>query len=196
MKLYQMIPFLKGWTVTTINKQLTAQKGVYKPIFSREFQGWMFGFDVASDDAYAKFRLTYLGQTLGYSLHDFFILGAVLPPPAGLYSNVYIRPSVLSTAGFFVASPYTLSECIPVKGLVRIELILGDDSTQVTANSMVSVMLYEITDEKLFTKSVRKFLYGWLGWFFGAISNFPGLKYVGIPDEIKEVLDTQKEKEK
>jgi hypothetical protein len=193
MKLYQMIPFLKGWTATAVNKQITVRKGVYQTIFSREFQGWLFGFDMISDDAYAKLRVTYLGQAASYKLHDFFTLGAVIPPPAGLYLNVYIRPSILSTAGIFVGSPFTLAESIPLKGLVRIELILDNDSTQATANIMASVMLYEVTDEKLFIKSVRKFLFGWLGWFFGAISNFPGLKYVGIPNEVKEVLDITKE---
>ena len=106
----------------------------------------------------------------------------------------HIRPSVLSSAGFFSASPFTLAECVPITGLVRVEVTLDNNSTQVTANIGLQFSLYEVTDEKLFTKSVRKFLFGWLGWLFGAISNFPGLKYVGIPDEIKEVLDTTKEK--
>ena len=196
MKLYQMIPFLRGWVETIIIKQETVQRGVYKSIMSRELQGWLGSLDSISDDAYVKARVTYLGNTVELTMHDHFTLGAVLPPSAGSYILTYIRPSVLSTAGFFTASPVTLAECIPLKGLVRVEATLDDNSTQVTANIGMRIMFYEVTDEKLFIKTVRRFLFGWLGWIFGAISNFPGLKYVGIPDEIKEVLDVKEKKEK
>ena len=192
MNLSDALPFLEGWDELSVVKTETIEKGVFKPVFSRECKGWVYGLDIASDDAYASLQMTYLGGTAIITPHSIFVVGATLPPPHGMYIPSYIRPSTLSTAGIFIATLITSAYPKPIKGLVRLELKLGDDSTQVTATCIISFVACEIVDEEAFIRSARRFKYGWLGWIFGAISRIPGLKYIGIPEEIKEVVKVPK----
>lgn len=189
LNLYNMLPFLDGWRGHYFTKQETVEKGKYKLVYSEMSTGWLIFFDSSYTDAYASVKFTYLGEITIPTPHALFIAGAVMPPPSGTYLLEYLRPSTLSTAGVYVVSNFTMAEPMPVKGLVRVELGLEDDSTQTTATAAVNFMYIEITDTVAFIRSVRRFLYGWLGWAFGVLSHIPGLKYVGIPAEIKEVVE-------
>jgi hypothetical protein len=189
MNLYDMLPFLEGWTQLGFSKQETVEKGKYINVFSRNVKGWLNCLDFASDDAYASCRLTYLGYLSVVPQQYFFTVGGILPPQYGGYAVEYIRPSTLSTAGVYVNTLQAQSSPMPIKGLVRLELGLEADSTQSTATAAVSFAAFEIVDEKAFIKSVRKFMFGWLGWAFDVLSRIPGLKYIGIPKEIKEVVE-------
>jgi len=189
MNLYDMLPFLEGWTLLPFGKTETVEKGKYITVFSRNVKGWLFGLDFFSDDAYASLKLSYLGAAGVCTSHSLFIYGLTLPPPSGMYIEDYIRPSTLSTAGVYYAALITSAYPFSVKGLVRLELGLKSDSTQETATAAVSFSAIEIVDEKAFIRSVRKFKYGWLGWAFEVLSRIPGLKYIGIPEEIKEVVE-------
>ena len=189
LSLYNMIPFLEGWEFLMFSGTETVEKGKYKVVFSRAVKGWLISLDFFSDDAYASLKLSYLGYTGVHTPHSFFLTGATLPPPWGCYILDYIRPSTLSTAGVYATSPVTGAYLFSVKGLVRLELGLENDSTQATATAAVSFVAIEIVDDKAFIRSYRKFKYGWLGWAFGVLSHIPGLKYIGIPDEIKEVVE-------
>ena len=184
-----MIPFLEGWEGLLFKKTETVEKDKYKVAFSRAVKGWLFDLDFFSDDAYASLKLTHLGYTSVFTPHRYFTLGATLPPPCGYYISDYIRPSTLSSAGVYTTSRVTSAYPISVKGLVRLELGLENVSTQATATATVGFMAIEIVDDKTFIRSYRKFKYGWLGWAFGVLSRIPGLKYIGIPDEIKEVVE-------
>lgn len=187
--LYNMLPFLEGWMEQIFFKSETVEKGKYKVVFSENFVGWLTAWDFVSNDAYASLKATYLGNVGILTPHGLFYVGAITPPPYGSYLSEYIRPSTLSTAGVFAMSVYTLAYPMSIKGLVRIEFGLEAGSTQSTATAATLFTAIRITDTKAFIKSFRKFKYGWLGWAFGVLSHIPGLKYIGIPDEIKEVLD-------
>jgi hypothetical protein len=184
-----MLPFLEGWTQLRFEATKTVEKGKYVTVFSRPVKGWLLGLDFVSDDAYGSFRLSYLGWTGVDTSHLFFTVGATLPPPFGSYIADYIRPSVLSTAGVYYSSPVTSAYPLFVKGLVRLELGLEADSTQTTSTETVSFIAIEVIDEKAFIRSYRQFRYGWLGWTFEVLSRIPGLKYIGVPKEIKEVVE-------
>jgi len=184
-----MTPFLEGWEFLMFKETETVEKGKYKVVFSRMCKGWLIGLDFVSDDAYASLKLTYLGRAGVSTPHRYFTLGATLPPPHGCYILDYIRPSTLSTAGVYIVSPVTSAYPVSVKGLVRLELGLENNSTQATATATVGFTAIEIVDDKAFIRSYRKFKYGWLGWVFGVLSRIPGLKYIGIPNEIKEVVE-------
>lgn len=189
LNLYNMLPFLEGWDLCTFSKQEVVEKGKYKSVFSRLYKGWLIALDFFADDAYASVKIMYLGYTAVFTSHSAFTVGATLPPPNGFYILDYIRPSTLSTAGVYAASPMTSAYPFSVKGLVRLELGLEEDSTQTTATATVGFSAIEIVDEKAFIRSYRRFKYGWLGWAFGVLANIPGLKYMGIPDGIKEVME-------
>ena len=189
LSLYNMIPFLEGWEYLVFNKTETVEKGRYTTVFSRFVKGWLTGLDFIADDAYASVKLIYLGMVNLSTPHFIFGLGATEPPPSGLYCQLYIRPSTLSSAGMYAGSLVTSAYPLSVKGMVRLELGLEADSTQATATNSASFTAIEIVNEKAFIRSYRKFKYGWLGWAFGVLSRIPGLKYIGIPDEIKEVVE-------
>ena len=189
LSLHETIPFLEGWEFLAFGKEETVEKGKYKTILSRPIKGWLYGLDFVTDDAYAVIRIIYLGIVGLYTPHVIFCLGATEPPPSGLYGPLYIRPSTLSSAGVYAGSLVTSAYPLPVKGMVRLELGLENDTTQSTAKNRVSFSAIEIVDDKAFIRSYRKFKYGWLGWAFGVLSHIPGLKYIGIPNEIKEVVE-------
>lgn len=189
MSLYNMLPFLEGWKGVTFTKTETVKKGEYKSVFSEQSKGWLLALNFVSDDAYASVKISYLGYAIVYTPHSFFILALTEPPPMGSYISEYIRPSTLSTAAICAVSIITSAYPQPIKGLVRIELGLELDSTQATAAVAVTFDGIDIVDMEAFIRSVRKFQYGWLGWAFGVLSRIPGLKYIGIPDEIKEVIE-------
>ena len=184
-----MIPFLEGWAYLVFDKQETVKKGFYKTVFSRPCKGWLVKLEFGSDDAYASVKVTLLEFTSIYTIQDSFVIGALLPPSAGAYVRGYIRPSILSSAGVFAGYILNTTYPQPIRGLVRFELGLEADSTQTEAAATVSFVAIEIVDDKAFIRSYRKFKYGWLGWAFGVLSRIPGLKYIGIPDEIKEVVE-------
>jgi hypothetical protein len=184
-----MLPFLEGWNQLRFEKTETVEKGRYVVVFSRTVKGWLLSLDFVSDDAYGSLKISYLGWTGVAIPHSLLLYGTTLPPPYGSYISDYIRPSTLSTAGVYVLSPVTSAYPFSIKGLVRVELGLEADSTQATATVTASFLAIEITDEKAFIRSYRRFKYGWLGWVFGVLSHIPGLKYIGIPEEIKEVVE-------
>jgi len=189
MSLIDMLPFLDGYEFLYFNEEETVEKGKYKTIFSRDVKGWIFSLDFASDDAYASFKATYMGHSDIRTPNYFFVLGAVLPPMFGSYLLNYLRPSTLSTAGIYAVSPITSAYPISIKGLVRLEVGLESESTQATTTVSVLFFACEIVDEKAFIRSYRRFKYGWLGWTFEVLSRIPGLKYIGVPNEIKEVVE-------
>jgi hypothetical protein len=189
LSLYNMLPFLEGWNQLSFAKTETVEKGRYVVVFSRAVKGWLLSLSLSSDDAYASLKLSYLGTTGVVIPHLFLQLGETLPPSMGSYILDYIRPSTLSTAGVYVTSIITSAYPFSVKGLVRLELGLEADSTQATTAVIASFLAIEITDEKAFIRSYRRFKYGWLGWTFDVLSRIPGLKYIGIPEEIKEVVE-------
>jgi len=184
-----MLPFLEGWNQLYFEKTETVEKGKYTVVFSRAVKGWLLSLDFASDDAYASMKLTYLGWVSVSTPHMGFTFGLTMPPSFGSFVEDYIRPSTLSTAGVYLISLITSAYPFSIKGLVRLELGLEADSTQATATVTASFLAIEIVDEKAFIRSYRRFKYGWLGWAFGVLSNIPGLKYIGIPKEIKEVVE-------
>lgn len=189
MSLIEMLPFLEGYEFLYFSKEEPVEKGKYKTIFSRDVKGWIHSLDFAADDAYASFKPTYMGNTDVRTPNYFFVLGVTSPPPFGSYLLEYLRPSTLSTAGVYAVSLITSAYAIPIKGLVRLEVGLENESTQSTATVSTHFFAGEIVDEKAFIKSYRRFKYGWLGWAFDVLSHIPGLKYVGIPTEIKEVVE-------
>jgi len=188
VNLLNMLPVLEGYDFLYFTKAETVSKGRYELLHSKKGKGWLFSLSISTDDAYASLKMTYMGHTETRTPHFFFNLGVTLPPPSGAYLSTYLRPSVLSTAGIFTLWLVTSAYAIPVKGLVRLEVGLESGSTQATASISANFMFVNIIDEEVFIKSVRKFKYGWLGWVFGAISKIPGLKYIGIPEEIREVV--------
>lgn len=194
MKLYDALTFLDGWTYLWVVKEETVTGGIFKTVFSRETKGWLLNMAFMGFDAYITLRVTSLGQTAYVTPQLVFRGGWVIPSPTGGQISLYIRPSTLSTAGVYIISIFDSPQPMPIKGLTRLELSLGDDSTQVTSTAGVAFTAIEITDEEAFIRSVRKFKYGWLGWVFGAISKIPGLKYIGIPEEIREVVSSPKKK--
>ena len=189
VSLIEMLPFLEGFEYLYFSKEETVEKGKHTTIFSRDVKGWIYSLDFASDDAYASFVPTYMGKTDVRTPNYFFVAGATLPPPSGSYVLNYLRPSTLSTAGIYAVSLITSAYPIPIKGLVRLEVGLESESTQTTATVSCHFFAFEITDEKAFIRSYRRFKYGWLGWAFEVLSRIPGLKYIGIPEEIKEVVE-------
>ncbi|MEM2849054.1 MAG: hypothetical protein QXI36_02120 [Candidatus Bathyarchaeia archaeon] len=187
--LYNMLPFLEGWRGHYFTKTETVTKGEYKLVYSEMSIGWLIFFLFTTTDAFGSTKFTYLGETNIQIPNALYLTGAVMPPPGGTYLLEYIRPSTLSTAGIYSMANFVMAEPMPVKGLVRIELGLEQESTQTTATSTVIFMYIEITDIKAFTRSYRKFKYGWLGSVLNAIARLPGFAGLALSPELKGVMD-------
>lgn len=188
LNLYNMLPLLEGWEYMPFLKSEAVELGKYKLLSSEKRIGWLLSMDFYSDDAYASLKLTYLGAVGIITPHDLFVTGAILPPPYGAVLSVYIQPSYLSTAGVYCCSMVTTAFPVSIKGNIKIEIGLESSSTQSTASAGVVFNAIAITNEGMFIRSVRRFKYGWLGWVFELLSRIPGLKYIGVPKEIEEVV--------
>ncbi len=193
MNIIEALPFLDGWDHLVVREARTVQKGQYVNVFSRPVKGWMVSLDFITDDAFASVRIIHLGHLALLNSHSLYLLGAYEPVAFGSFSTLYLRPSVLSTAGLYSSELLSPTNLLPLRGLVRVSFGLEIDSTQVTANTTIIVIAIEVTNERAFIKSVRRFMYGWVGAAFNFFSHLPGLHDIALPDEIKEILD-QKEK--
>jgi hypothetical protein len=187
--LSDMLPLLEGWEYYYFAESRSVEKGKDISVYSKPCKGWLISLDFIADDAYAQAKVEYLSYIAKMTAHALFLIGATLPPPAGSYISLYLRPSTLSTAGAYGASPITSAYPFPVKGSVKISLGLTNSSTQSTATIVVTFTAFRIVDEIAFIKSVRKFKYGTLAPLFSLLGHIPILKFLGVPTDIKEVLE-------
>jgi len=188
MSLNEMLPFLEGWEYYYIDEEKTVDKTKDVNAYSKTVKGWLYSIDMVCDDAYSRLTITYLGTTHKFTPHLLFTMGAVMPPPFGLYLSEYIRPSILSTAGAYVLTVLTSAYPFSTRGLATLLFGLAQESTQASSTIRVLFIAIRVTNDEDFIRSVRKFRYGRLAPLFEVLGHIPVLKFLGVPNEIKKVF--------
>jgi len=157
MNLYNMLPFLEGWRYLNFKKTLTLNRGETRVIFSQPVKGWLTSWDMITTDAVSGIKGVF--QEFSFTIHPHyaFTLAAVLPPPNGICIQTYIRPSILSTAGYYVLSIITTAYPISISGSLTLRFFIPEESTQDSATISTAFTAVEIIDEQKFIKSIERF---------------------------------------
>lgn len=208
MTLIDKLSLIRGWTwrvedipfVVLLNQELL----VYQPPTPQKEIGWVCGLDIIGSDAFLGLRIVMPGVDTGYRTPNAFMtVGAVLPPPMGVYITRYYQPNPLRTIGEYLLSVVTSAYPWPYYGPVRLYVSLRsgsnppvDGSTELNATGYLSIVQIVIEDRNLFLKDLRKVLYGRWAPLVDLIGHVPILRTfvkkfedLGIPFEEKELVE-------
>jgi len=170
---------------------------VYQPPTPSKEIGWLVSLDFVGNDAYLGMRLVMPGiESPWTTFAGIYALGAVLPPPSGIYVVRYWQPNPLRTLGAYVMSAITSAYAYPFYGATRLYLSLRPGTTEPFATGILSFTEVVIEDRNLFLKDLRKVYYGRLAPLMDLLDHVPILRMftrrfdeLGIRFEEKEIVE-------
>lgn len=202
MSLIDKLPLIRGWAWREVSLTrtilLTQELLVYQAPPPTKEIGWVVGIDFLSNDAYLGLGIDMPGVPLtGYNTFaGARAIGAVLPPPSGLYLGLYNQPNPLRTIGEYQMSVITSAYPWPFYGPVRLHLSLRPESTEPHATGAIFGLEIVVQDRNLFLKDLRKVLYGRWAPLLDLIGHVPLLRSftekfaeLRIPFEEKERVE-------
>ena len=156
--LMTMLPFLNGWKYVFSGSPFTISNP--QEVWSDEItQAWLILANFQADDAYATISVTFPPKdfTLSGSIAQFYAAGITVPYQIGFYVPLYNQPTpTTSTKGNYLLNFSTYPLALPPNSRFRVQLSLGEDSTQSSSDMEVDLTYVKVTDEEAFLTSLKE----------------------------------------
>ena len=163
MSVRELLPFLKGWDNRVHVTHVTVMRGASPQIVEVNEFGHLFQLTMVTDDCYSKVEFEFKGPyepvSVAFRPIDAYIYGATAQDPSG-WAQRYTRPSRTSSAGFYMVAMwagYATNSTIPYLDKTLSKFSLGEESTQETAQILVTSYHTVILDLEKFIRSWRAF---------------------------------------
>lgn len=163
--IHGLFPLLKGWDYKSYpTSTRTIKRGSTVEVLRvSEDLGWLVQINLVATDCFAGAEITYQGGDLKpriarATIQSAYITGALTPSPIG-WTPLYYRPVPTSTYGVYSAIAYvSYGLSLPYLPTVITKFFLEDTSTQTSTEMSANAIAIQITQRKLFIRTLRKVL--------------------------------------
>jgi hypothetical protein len=157
-----MLNLIEGWDYRDYyTDYMTVSKNNHLMLADVKKTGWLTGISIFTDDVYGTIRLTYKGPsgreiTVNIYPEAAIAAGNWSTSPSG-YILKYYRPDPNKTTGIYAIQAFDgyYGTPLPFSSPATLEGILGDSSTESSAQIAISADVIEIKDMTLFRKSMK-----------------------------------------
>jgi hypothetical protein len=151
--MFSLLPFLRGWQYRTWRLEGVVQKGLVPQEITISSDGWLNSIVIGATDAYATVIFTpqHLQQAPSISIYPEWPrqLGVVLPSSTGWLVRYY-RPDDVRTFGSFTILIGLESSNLPFVSPTKVQILLGDLSTEPSAFISCLAVGIELVDKSQF----------------------------------------------
>ena len=156
---FSLLPWLDGWQYRTWTLEDVVQRGDRPKETTIASSGWLNAIILATTDAYGTIRLLpqHRNQAPTVNIYPAWPsgFGTVIPTAAGCLPK-FFRPDPARTFGSYVIMVGPESEALPFVSPSKVEILLGDSSTETSAYISIIAAGVELNDPTAFINSLAK----------------------------------------